>query len=879
MSNSISKHEDPSSRLKSEASAEPEADSAYTLDVQPEEKEKPLSQKLVTQCLRGAEIALNGLKQFPHTVIESFSGPRPIYRQARFWWGLGIASVSGGAIALGMGWHALDESLPDSTRDVLTYVRDDTITIKASDGSIVQQIGPATHDNLKIWEIPEHLQHAFIAIEDQHFEEHQGLDYQGIARAAISNLVARDVVEGGSTITQQLARIVYFDQERSLMRKLREMRMAQKLEQDLSKDEILERYLNLVYLGSGAYGVADATWVYFSKPVKELTLPEMAMLAALPPAPSVYSPFVNDKVAKERRDVVLRRMQEKGYISAEEAAEAIATPLNIKPSNPKRLDRQAYYFTEYIQQELPKYVSQELLAKKGLIVETTINLDWQLAAEEAVKNTIEKSGRYQRFEQAALVAIDPRNGQIKAMVGGKDFYDQQFNRVTQAQRQPGSTFKTFVYTTAIAAGFSPHRGYQDAPFIVDGYEPKNYSEKFRGWINIKDALTHSVNTVAVKALIDVGWKPTIEIANKMGIESTLNPTYSLALGAYEVNLLELTSAYGTLATQGVHRKPHGIRRILDRHGKVIYQEDFKGERAIDEDTSAIMTWMLRGVVTDGTGRSAQLDNRPVAGKTGTSDEARDLWFVGYIPQMVAGVWLGNDDNKPTFGASSTAAYTWNQFMSKVVENMKVEQFPERPNQLEGRKGIIKAESVKPKRTIAKKVPPSAENLERSSGQTYERRSRRSYEQRTEDNNQRSSQQPSRRRSRRSYRNTSSEQAPVETRRSKRRRRTYNETQSQQSQQSQQSTEQPTIRSRRRVRVENSDTSNSTPRESAPRRRRSRPAASSPANNPPAAPATRRQEPRVEAAPVAPPPAPPASRKAPVPESAPPASGSGSGSGQ
>lgn len=842
MSNSIPKHEDPSSRLNAEASAEQEAESVSDHNVQPNRSKKmSRSPQLLAQCRRGATATLNGLKRLPHVVVQSLTGENPIHNRPSFWWSLGVVGIGGSAIALGWGWYALEKSIPASTEDVLTYVRDDTITIKASDGTIIQQIGPATHETLKIWEIPEQLKQAFTASEDQRFESHRGLDYQGIIRAALSNVLARDVVEGGSTITQQLARAVYFDQERTLGRKLKEMRMAQKIEQDLDKDQILERYLNLVYLGSGAYGVADASWVYFSKPVTELTLPETAMLAGLPPAPSEYSPFVNAQAAKERRNVVLQRMVKKGDITEAEAEEAMAAPMTTNPSNPKRLDRQAYYFTEYIQQELPKYVSSEVWARKGLTVETTLNLGWQTAAEEAVTDTLETYGRYQRFEQASLVAIDPRNGHIKAMVGGKDFYDQQFNRVTQAQRQPGSTFKTFVYTTALAAGFSPYRSYEDAPFIVDGYEPKNYSESFRGSLSIRDALTASINIVAVKALIDIGWDPVIDIAHKMGIESTLHPTYSLALGASEVNLLELTSAYGTLAAKGIHVKPHGIRRILDQKGKVIYEEEFNSERAIDEETAAISTWMLRNVVTSGTGGAAQI-GRPVAGKTGTSDEARDLWFVGYIPQLVAGVWLGNDDNKPTWGSSSTAAATWRKFMTEVKDELRSEQFPDRPNQLEGRKGIIETKPIKPKRTIQKKIPSNTNSSRGSSGRNYaNRRSNTGYS----GNSNRSYSQGSRRQSR----STASQGSSTGSGTYSRRQRSSSSSQSQ-----------PAQSSYRQAPARYSAPSNSAPRQqSAPA---PQPAAAPP-SNPPAAAAPRVQQ-NLQPAPVAPPPAPPASRKAPAP---------------
>jgi penicillin-binding protein 1A len=588
--------------------------------------------------------------------------------------------------------------MPDSVEDVLTYAPPGTITIKASDGTVLREIGYVTHEKLKIWQIPEPVNKAFIASEDRRFNEHRGVDFPGIARAIFANLQAREVVEGGSTITQQLARIVFLDRGRNIGRKYREMRLAKEIEDNFTKDQILERYLNLVYLGSGAYGVADAAWVYFSKPVSELTLAEAATLAGIVPAPSVYSPLENPQAAKERRDIVLRTMQVQGVISAQEAENAIASPLEVKPSKPKRLERQAPYFTEYIEKELPKLISKEALEAGGLTVETTLNSRWQKAAEEKLESAVERYGKWQRFSQAAMVAIDPRNGQIKAMVGGTDFKENQFNRVTQAKRQPGSTFKTFVYASAIAAGISPYKSFMDAEYVVDGYKPENYGDSYSGaQVPLRTALAKSLNVIAVRLLVDVGWNPVVNLAQQMGIESKLQPTYSLALGASEVTLLELTSAYGTLANQGVHQQAYGISRIRDRQGNILYQANYKPQEAIDPDTSSIMTWMLQGVVDSGTGIPAQI-GRPVAGKTGTSDKARDLWFVGYIPQLVTGVWLGNDDNKETWGASSMAAVLWRQFMLEATENMPIETFSNLPNQIEGRKATIKAEPIKPKRS-------------------------------------------------------------------------------------------------------------------------------------------------------------------------------------
>jgi penicillin-binding protein 1A len=621
---------------------------------------------------------------------------KPLYQHWWAWLLLGLGATVGGILISGYTTiQEMRKELPESS-EVLTYVRNGTLTIKASDGTILQQLGPATREKIPIDKIPERLIQAFIASEDKNFYEHDGVDYQAIARAVRTNIAAGEVVEGGSTITQQLARIVFLDQERTLERKLREALLAQKIEQELDKKQILERYLNLVYLGSGAYGVADAAWIYFGKSVDKLTLAEMAMIAGMPPAPSFFSPLVNLKIAQQRRDIVLQRMVEAGFITPAEISQARAEPLTLNPKLPRNLYSRVPYFTSYIQQQLPKLISQEELEIGGLTIETTLNLKWQMLAQQTVKDAIANYGPGQNFTQAAMVTLDPRTGEIKTMVGGDDFNKTQFNRVTQAQRQPGSTFKTLVYTTGIAAGFSPYKPYVDAKFVVDGYEPQNYGRTYKGTVSIRDALISSINIVAVKALIDIGFDPVIEMSKRMGIKSELYPTYSLALGASEVNLLELTSAYGTLANKGKFVEPHGIVRILNRYGDVVYESKFESKQATDEETAAIMTWMLQGVVQSGTGRRARLPDRQIAGKTGTSEERRDLWFVGYLPQLVTGVWLGNDNSKPTWGASSTAAQTWNDFMGELIDEIPVAEFPDLPR-LEGRRGSIKAEPVRPRR--------------------------------------------------------------------------------------------------------------------------------------------------------------------------------------
>ena len=649
---------------------------------------------------------------------------KPAKRFKFSWLMIGIAiGIGGGAIAYSWLWQKLEANIPESIEDVETYARPETLTIKAADGSVLKQIGPIAHDQVKLDEVSDLLPAAFIASEDSRFWQHQGIDIQGIARATLANLKAKRVVEGGSTITQQVARVVFLTREQSIERKLKEMRIATAIEKNFDKKQILENYLNLVYLGSGAYGVADAAWVYFGKSPQELTLSEAATLAGVVPAPSTYSPLTNKELATKRRNLVLQRMVQEGFISDREASKAMTAPLTTNPKRLKRLVRKASYFTDYIEQELPKYISAEELNAGGVVVETTLNPKWQKAAEASVNYGLDQYGKWMKFQQAALVAIEPKTGEIKAMVGGRDFGKNQYNRVTQAQRQPGSTFKTFVYTTAIAAGFSPYKTYFDGEYYVDGYKPTNYKDKYRyGNVSLYDGLMRSVNIVALRTMLDVGWKPTIEIAQKMGIKSELQPTYSLALGSWEVNLLELTNAYATLANQGTYQPGYGITRIRDRQGKIIYEANFEPQQAIDPDTAAIMTWMLRGVVTSGTGIPAQI-GRPAVGKTGTSDEARDLWYVGYIPQLSAGVWLGNDDNTPTKGTSGVAAELWRKFMLEVVKDLPVENFPPRPS-LTGRDALIKAEAVKPKRSYYLKTAPTPVYTR------YTRRSRRTYSRKT-----------------------------------------------------------------------------------------------------------------------------------------------------
>ena len=609
--------------------------------------------------------------------------------------GAGIAGPSARLYRL---YAELQNDFPDVSRAV-HYERSGTITLQSADGKVLQKVGPTAQEKLAFDEIPDTVVQAFIAAEDRRFYEHSGVDYRSIARATVANVTSGGVVEGASTITQQLARIAFLDQDRSFQRKFKEAILARELEKELGKEKVLERYLNLVYLGSGAYGVADAAWVYFGKTVDKLTVAETALIAGMAPAPSVYSPKENPELAREQRDKVIYRMEENGVITTAEAQEAYQADVAVEDKEPKYLYSQYPYFTIYIKKQLEQLLTPEQREAGGLVVETSLDTQWQEAAEKTVKDIINDYGQWENFEQASLVALDPNTGQIKAMVGGTDFDGSQFNRVTQAQRQPGSTFKAFVYATAIATGMSPYKQYADARYVVDGYEPKNYGGGYRGYVDLRRALSSSINIVAVKLLVDVGFDPVIAMAKRMGIRSDLLPAYSLALGSSEVNLLELTSAYGTFAAEGKHYQPHGISRITSAQGDVLYEFKEKPKQAIDADTASIMTWMLEGVVNGGSGSNANISGRAVAGKTGTSEKYRDLWFVGFTPQLVAGVWMGNDDSTPTNGASSTAALAWYKFVSQFIDDMPAEEFADLPS-LEGREDTLKAKPISPGRVIA-----------------------------------------------------------------------------------------------------------------------------------------------------------------------------------
>jgi len=561
--------------------------------------------------------------------------------------------------------------------------------IYSADQVLLAELYKKKRDPVPLSKIPKKLQQALLATEDRQFYEHSGVDLKGIVRAIGRDIMAGEFVEGASTLTQQLSKTLFLTPQKTLERKLKEAFLAFQLERRYTKDEILELYLNQVYFGSGAYGVEAAAQKFFGKPVNRLNISECAMIAAMPKAPSVYSPLVNPDLAIQRRNLVLRQMRDVGVISR--AQYKAAKNLPFDPVQNRGNTTKAPYFVDYVKKRLEVEIGAARLYTGGLTVATTLSYRMQQAAEQAVQKGL--SDLRQRMEnlhqlenpnpQAGLIAIDVSTGGILAMVGGKNHDKSPYNRATMARRQPGSAFKPMVYALAIEQGFSQRMMLLDTPVAFQGanpeiqWQPENFSNTYQGEMTLRKALTHSKNIPAVRLIEKLGTASVISFARSMGIESKLLPNLSLALGTSELTLLELTAAYAVFPNSGTYIRPAAISEIRDKKRRLIWQPEINRQVIMSEAGAAIMVDMLEGVIDEGTGKKAQGIARPIGGKTGTTNKYKDALFVGFSPSIAAGVWAGCD-NYTTLGRYETGARAalpvWKEFMQNALKQQPYRYF-------------------------------------------------------------------------------------------------------------------------------------------------------------------------------------------------------------
>jgi penicillin-binding protein 1A len=564
--------------------------------------------------------------------------------------------------------------------------------IYSADNQLIAELFAEKRDPVDLAQMPDYLKKALITTEDRKFYAHGGVDIKGIARAIVRDIRAGEFVEGASTITQQLTKTLFLTNKKTITRKIKEAILAFQLERRYTKDEILALYLNQVYFGSGAYGVESAAQRYFGKSVKELNLPECALIAGMPKAPSRYSPLVNLDLATRRRNIVLKQMLVTGQLSQAQYDEAVNTPVKVTHRSP--INRTAPYFIDYIKPLLEAAVGESRLYKGGLTVFTTLETQLQEAAHQAGRKEIDRLIRRMRRNrienpdpQYALVALDVATGGILAMVGGRDFSRSPFNRATQAYRQPGSAFKPLVYAKAIERGYSQDRLILDAPVVYPQgparkpWQPQNYAKDFKGEMTLRLALALSKNIPAVRLMDALGPPAVIELARRTGISAPLHANLSLALGTAEMTLLELTAAYATFPNAGNHIKPYGVTAIADASGRILWKVTRQKKVALSRADAAVVTDMLIGAVREGTGRKASVLGRSLAGKTGTTNDFRDALFVGFSPTLAAGVWVGNDSGR-TLGRGETGARAalpiWIDFLKAALQKDPVAYF-DRPD--------------------------------------------------------------------------------------------------------------------------------------------------------------------------------------------------------
>jgi len=579
------------------------------------------------------------------------------------------------------GFFGLTRDLPQIR--ALNDFRPSAVTrVYAGDGSQLAALFVENRNPIPVQDIPPFLTAAIIATEDRQFFKHSGIDVKGILRAAVRDIMARQFVEGASTITQQLAKTLFLTSRKTLFRKLQEAILAFQIERRYTKNEILTLYLNQIYLGSGAYGVSSAANIFFGKALADLSLAECALIAAMPRAPSRYSPLVNQELALKRRNIVLKQMMQINDITPSEYQQAVDEPFRTGKFAGR--SSQAPYFVTYVKNQLEDKIGSSLLYKGGLSIYTTISPELQISAETALENGIQnlekrmqqrKQGK--RHPQGACVALRIGTGEILAMVGGRNHEKNAFNRAVSARRQPGSAFKPIVYAAAVEKmGFSQNMTLLDAPVVFkkgqagNDWKPENFSRTYKGEMTMRKALALSRNIPAVRLLQIAGPDTVIHFARSLGIESSLTPYLSLALGTSEVTLLELTSAYATFPNGGQAITPFGVLEVTDSQGRVIWQAKPRRKVVMSEKSAAIVTDMLQAVVQEGTGKKARALGRPVAGKTGTTDNYADALFIGFSPDVAAGVWVGLDTPR-SLGPKETGARAalpiWTAFMRKALE--------------------------------------------------------------------------------------------------------------------------------------------------------------------------------------------------------------------
>ncbi len=597
--------------------------------------------------------------------------------------------------------------------DVWNKNRQYAVVITDANGDIIGRRGIRQDDAVPLKEIPPHVIKALLATEDARFYDHFGVDIVGTLRAAVANAKAQSVVQGGSTLTQQLAKNLFLTPERSFRRKIHEAFLAMWIEARLSKDEILKMYLDRSYLGAGNYGVEAAAQFYFGKSVRDVNIREAAILAGLFKAPSKYAPHLRPEAAMARANVVLYRMLDAGFISYGELLEARRQPVEIVGEKDQYTPN---HFLDWVYKETVETLRKQGLTQDYVVeVKTTVDMRLQKTAQKVIDAALARDGRRLHVSQGALVALEP-DGAIKAIVGGRDYEASQFNRATDALRQPGSSFKPFVYLTALLKGYTPRTVVLDAPITVGGWSPHNYSHRYHGRVTLTSALAHSYNSVPVRLMTKIGRKAIIETAHKVGLRARIRPVPSMPLGSNEVTVIDLTAAYACFANGGKRVEPYTVLEIRRPDGTLIYSRERNGpkpKQAIPYEKIAELDYMLGQVVTAGTARRANLGFTPQAGKTGTTSSYRDAWFMGFTGHMVTGVWFGNDDysvmRRVTGG--SLPAMTWREFMQVALAGKPPKPLPGLP--VEGRHGPTAAKVARADAAAGGDLAPGVTDIDDS----------------------------------------------------------------------------------------------------------------------------------------------------------------------